>query len=143
MMKYRINHFEMREFNCPCCLSSHLSSLDGDNGGLSSRVAVALVFWLEVLRRALGRPLTINSGFRCASRNIGVGGSATSRHLIGCAADVARPDGVSYTDLVNMARRFSGGMWEIVTYPSETYFHLAVPRDEAGRLWNGEQDITL
>jgi uncharacterized protein YcbK (DUF882 family) len=109
-------------------------------------VAVALVFWLEILRRALGRPLVINSGFRCASRNAGVGGSSSSRHLIGCAADVARPAGVNYSDLVGMARRFSvgaGGTWEIVTYPSETYFHLGAPREEQIKIWNGEQDITL
>ena len=139
-MKYRINHFEIREFNCPCCLSS----LDG-----GVRVAVALVFWLEVMRRALGRPLVINSGFRCASRNAGVGGSTTSRHLIGCAADVARPDGVSYTDLLNMARRFSVGSggspntWEIVAYPSQTYFHLGVPREEQAKLWDGGEVVTL
>ena len=76
-MKQEIRHFSISEFRCPCC--GHV------------KVAAALVFWLEIFRRALGTPLKINSGCRCESRNKAVGGAASSRHLIGCAADLAKP----------------------------------------------------
>jgi uncharacterized protein YcbK (DUF882 family) len=130
-MKYHVDFFGIHEFPCPCC------------GRV--KVAAALVFWLDVMRRAIGAPLKINSGVRCASRNASVGGSATSRHLIGCAVDIARPSSVDYDELVNLARRLAGegNGWEIVTYLSQTYFHFGVPRAHEGELWDGNKILTV
>ena len=128
-MKYRVKHFEIREFACRCC-------------GRAA-VTVALVFWLDVLRRSLGQPLHINSGFRCAAHNARVDGSASSRHLIGCAADVAKPERVDYDVFFQFARRLSCEGWEAIEYPSRSHIHLAVPRDQQSRVWNGERVITV
>lgn len=43
---------------------------------------------LEPVRALLGVPLRINSGFRSAAVNTAIGGSRTSAHLTGDAADV-------------------------------------------------------
>ena len=43
---------------------------------------------LEWLRERVGTPLNINSGYRSAKINLLVGGSSTSRHLAGLAADI-------------------------------------------------------
>ena len=127
--KHEVKHFLLTEFRCPCCGRSD--------------TAATLVFWLDVLRRAVGRPVKVNSGFRCERRNVQVGGASSSRHLIGCAADLATPAGVRYDDFVGFARRFAGEGWEIVTYDSGTYFHLAVPRDQRSVLWDGRRVIAL
>jgi zinc D-Ala-D-Ala carboxypeptidase len=42
---------------------------------------------LERVRRLLGYPITITSGFRCRRLNAAVGGSKTSHHMLGLAAD--------------------------------------------------------
>lgn len=48
-----------------------------------------LIDKLEALRKAAGnRPVTINSGYRCAKHNAAVGGVSTSQHLLGKAADI-------------------------------------------------------
>lgn len=48
---------------------------------------------LESVRTALGgRPIHIDSGYRCAALNEAVGGVATSAHLTGYAADILCPD---------------------------------------------------
>ncbi|MDH8700779.1 zinc D-Ala-D-Ala carboxypeptidase [Dysgonomonadaceae bacterium PH5-43] len=44
---------------------------------------------LQPLRDGYGKPLNISSGFRCRSLNEAVGGSPTSDHLHGLAADIA------------------------------------------------------
>lgn len=44
---------------------------------------------LEPLREYMGKPLHINSGYRCPQVNAAVGGSKTSQHMKGQAADVA------------------------------------------------------
>lgn len=43
---------------------------------------------LEPLRSAIGEPIIINSGYRNAAVNTGVGGVKNSRHLLGLAADI-------------------------------------------------------
>ena len=43
---------------------------------------------LQPVREKLGFPMTITSGFRCAALNRLVGGSATSQHMKGEAADI-------------------------------------------------------
>ena len=43
---------------------------------------------LEPLRVHYGRPIIITSGYRCEKLNKAVGGSKTSQHCLGMAADI-------------------------------------------------------
>ena len=43
---------------------------------------------LDPLREKYGKPIIVTSGYRCPALNKAVGGSATSDHMIGCAADI-------------------------------------------------------
>lgn len=43
---------------------------------------------LDPLRKAYGAPIHVNSGYRCFKLNKAVGGSSTSHHLFGKAADI-------------------------------------------------------
>ncbi|MGW8066654.1 D-Ala-D-Ala carboxypeptidase family metallohydrolase [Streptomyces ziwulingensis] len=66
---------------------------DWSGGAVSAATARAnalKTMWkLEAMRHALGDvPITISSGFRSRACNNAVGGSATSRHLYGDAADL-------------------------------------------------------
>ena len=42
---------------------------------------------LELIRKAVGLPIKISSGYRCPALNTAVGGSKTSAHCLGLAAD--------------------------------------------------------
>lgn len=55
---------------------------------------------LQPLRDKLGLPISISSGFRAPAVNAAVGGSSTSAHMSGCAADILVP-GLSVAQLVN------------------------------------------
>jgi hypothetical protein len=46
---------------------------------------------LEPLRARIGRPIVVTSGFRSPAVNQFVGGSKTSDHMKGCAADILVP----------------------------------------------------
>lgn len=46
-----------------------------------------LAMLLESVRTALGKPMNISSAYRCPKLNEAVGGSKTSAHAIGLAAD--------------------------------------------------------
>lgn len=58
---------------------------------------------LEPVRKAFGRPVRVNSGFRSAKVNAAVGSSSTSQHRKGEAADI-EIDGVSNAELARWIR---------------------------------------
>lgn len=47
---------------------------------------------LEEVRKVLGKPIRINSGFRSKQVNDSVGSKDSSQHRIGCAADIKIPE---------------------------------------------------
>ena len=47
-----------------------------------------LISFLNPLREAWGSPIRVNSGYRCPELNKAVGGSKTSVHMLGYAADL-------------------------------------------------------
>lgn len=53
---------------------------------------------LQPLRDAIGKPILINSAFRCEAVNRLVGGTSTSQHRLGQAADI-RVDGMTSRQL--------------------------------------------
>ena len=52
---------------------------------------------LEPLRRFVGQPIVITTGYRCNQLNVKVGGAYASQHTLGEAADLKLPV-TSYTD---------------------------------------------
>lgn len=46
---------------------------------------------LEPLRKSIGKPIQVTSGYRCPEINAGIGGSPHSDHLNGFAADIVAP----------------------------------------------------
>ena len=46
---------------------------------------------LEPLRKSIGQPIKVNSGFRATKVNAAVGGVSTSAHCFGLAADIVCP----------------------------------------------------
>lgn len=67
--------FRVREFRCR----------DGTDAVL---IDEELVVVLQCIREHFGRPVHITSGYRTAAHNAAVGGSKSSQHLLGRAADL-------------------------------------------------------
>lgn len=60
---------------------------------------------LEVIRELLGNlPIIITSGYRCSALNVAVGGSKTSAHMSGLAADFICP---AYGSPLDICRRLA------------------------------------
>lgn len=70
------DHFSRHEFRCKCgkCKEKEIS--------------LYLVWALEKIRYAIGKPIIITSGIRCPEHNAEVGGATASKHMLGMAADV-------------------------------------------------------
>lgn len=72
---------------------------------------------LQPLRDAWGKPLRINSGYRCPALNKAVGGVATSQHCKGCACDVASDNPQELADFITASTVF-GEIDQLGIYPS-------------------------
>lgn len=77
-----MDYFTHDEFDCKCgCgLSGHEMNSE-------------FLRQLDMARAAAGVPFVITSGMRCKAHNEAEGGSETSSHLIGRAADIKAPAG--------------------------------------------------
>jgi uncharacterized protein YcbK (DUF882 family) len=73
-------HFSRAELGCRC-------------GCGKCVISKRLLDLLEAIREAVGRPIRINSGYRCPAHNAAVGGVTASYHCQGLAADI-RAEGI-------------------------------------------------
>ena len=74
---------------------------------------------LQPLRDAWGKPLHINSGYRCPELNREVGGQPTSQHVKGEAADVACDKPV---ELARLAASMHLPYDQMILYPTFVHF---------------------
>lgn len=122
-------NFRLSEFSCKCGTRNCQIALHDPN---LSRL-------LQVLRQECKKPVTITSGYRCPEHNKLVGGSATSYHVKGMAADI-QVAGVPPKQLAQLAEKvgFSGiGLYD-------TFVHVDTrPRKYFWNQKNGESVATF
>ena len=89
---------------------------------------------LDPLREAYGKPIRVNSGYRCPRLNTLVGGSPNSQHMRGEAADIQPVDG-NEADLEVLAQFLiaNGKFDQLILYP--TFIHVSHKRFG----WNRKQ----
>jgi len=75
-----MEHFRYDEFDSP------------DDPGSGVLMHTGFLSLLDKLRKKVGRPFVITSGYRTKAHNKAVKGYATSSHMEGRAADIAVPD---------------------------------------------------
>ena len=81
---------------------------------------------LDPLREAYGKPIKVNSGYRCPKLNRAVGGSATSQHVLGQAADITGGSKLENKILFDLIKSLklpfdqliweNGGVWVHVSF---------------------------
>ena len=87
---------------------------------------------LDPLREKYGKPIRVNSGYRCKHHNLEVGGAVGSQHMKGEAADVAPAALVSgfkiQDELAKMVAIIKeNGKWDqMIIYP--TFVHVSWKR---------------
>lgn len=102
-------HFNLIEFQCPCC---HTVKLHPE----LLRRAVRL-------RAAWGRPVVVNSAYRCEKHNKMVGGAANSRHRLGRALDV-RVRAESQEEFRRLALFY--GFAKVILYIKRNFAHIEI-----------------
>ena len=96
--------FRVREF---ACTGSNTLVLDDE-----------LVVLLQCIREHFGKPVHITSGYRTGAHNAAVGGSKTSQHLLGRAADFW-VEGVDVTTVADYAETLIPERGGLGRYPKD------------------------
>jgi uncharacterized protein YcbK (DUF882 family) len=122
-------NFKIQEFECKGGCDMPLEVYEN---------IIKLASQLQFLRDYTGRPITINSAYRCPDHNAKVGGSKTSQHLLGKAADITiqslKPAEVYriIEDLIDMGHMLQGGLG---LYEKKGFVHYDIRKTKAR--WNG------
>ena len=80
---------------------------------------------LDPLREAWGRPIHVNSGYRCAELNKAVGGSPTSHHVKGMAADITAGDTVANIKLYKLVLQLGLPFTQLIDEQHFTWIHIS------------------
>lgn len=123
--------FKEKEFACRCC---------GELPPFARENIEALVRnVLDPVREKLGKPIQVNSGYRCEKHNKDVGGVRNSQHMKGEAADIA-PAGFKSSSVPEFKAELerlkqliieNGKYDQLITYP--TFLHVSFKRTGGNR----------
>ena len=106
-------NFKLEEFQCKCGCEMPQEVFSN---------IIKLASQLQILRDYLGRPVRVNSAYRCEQHNKKVGGRPNSQHLLGKAADIVvdslKPAEVYavINDLIDMGIMLQGGLGNYDTF---------------------------
>ena len=82
---------------------------------------------LDPVREAYGKPVRVNSGYRCAKRNLAVGGAKQSQHMRGEAADICCDD----NEMLKRLIKEQGAFDQMIIY--DGFIHVSYKRNGANR----------
>ena len=80
---------------------------------------------LDPLRRAWGKPILVNSGYRCPALNKAVGGVASSQHLRGEAADITTGSPETNKQLYDLAIALRLPFDQLIGEHGYTWLHIS------------------
>lgn len=83
-----MKHFKLSEFFNSAKAQEQGINNTTDDPAVIANIETLVDKILDPLREAFGQPITISSGYRCPAVNSAVGGSKTSQHMSGQAADI-------------------------------------------------------
>jgi uncharacterized protein YcbK (DUF882 family) len=120
------------------------------NGEVSRRLRDLVTFILDPLREAWQAPIIVTSAYRCPKLNQAVGGSRTSQHVLGMAADIrtvsdSRDDNKRLFELI---RKLQLPFDQLINEYNYDWIHVSYgPRHRRQILdatkWNGSTRYTV
>lgn len=114
-----MKYFTMNEFQCKNGCEMPASAQEN--------IKALVEHVLDPVREAYGKPITVNSGYRCAKRNLAVGGAVGSQHMKGEAADIRCADNEALKRIIKEQGVFD----QMIVYP--TFIHVSYKRNGANR----------
>lgn len=89
--------------------------------------ALDALMWnvLDPIRRMWGKPIIVNSGYRCPKLNAAIGGSATSQHMKGEAADITVGNPTKNKELFDMIAQSAIPFDQLIDEKNYRWIHVS------------------
>ena len=134
-------HFTLEEFYANS-YTAKKNNIDNTPGITEKNEIIKLITTvLEPIRKEYGKPIAINCGFRCPKLNTAVGGSKTSQHVKGQAADIRATQTTNkelFDLIINMikAGKIKTGqvIWEFGTDKEPAWIHISTPYSKVNNI---------
>lgn len=80
---------------------------------------------LDPIREAWGNPIAVNSGYRSHALNVAVGGSPTSQHLTGEAADITTGSVAGNRQLFDIIQNIGVSFDQLIDEDNYRWIHIS------------------
>lgn len=84
---------------------------------------------LDPLREAYGKPIKVNGGYRCEALNVAVGGSKTSQHRYGLAADITTGSRLENKKLFILAKQLNLPFDQLIDEKAYSWIHISFSKN--------------
>ena len=122
-----MKNFRIKEFVCRCGCEMPAEA--------RQNIEALVANVLDPLRDEYGKPIYVNSGYRCEKHNAAVGGVPKSQHMLGQAADISvKSEKLKVkSELDELARIIvsQGRFDQLILYP--TFLHVSYKRSGVNR----------
>ena len=98
------------------------------NSEIVNNLEQLVVNILDPLREAYGKPIKVNSGYRCEALNVAVGGSKTSQHRYGLAADITTGSRLENKKLFILAKQLNLPFDQLIDEKAYSWIHISLSK---------------
>jgi len=119
-----MKYFTIKEL-CKSTTAERLGIDNSPNSEIVNNLKQLVEYVLDPLREGYGKPIHVNSGYRCPALNKAVNGSKTSHHMIGLAADITVGSAAKNKILFNLAQELDLPFDQLIDEKNFSWIHIS------------------
>lgn len=119
-----MKYFTIKEL-CKSTTAERLGIDNSPNSEIVSNLEKLIDNILDPLRERFGKPIYVNSGYRCPALNKAVNGSKTSHHVKGLAADITGKSIAKNKILFNLIKELDLPYDQLIDEKNYSWVHVS------------------
>ena len=123
-----MKYFTIKEL-CKSSTATQMGIDNTPNSEIVSNLEQLVDNILDPLREKYGSPIKVNSGYRCEKLNKAVGGSKTSQHRYGLAADITTGSKLRNKQLFILAQQMNLPFDQLIDEKTYSWIHISFSKE--------------
>ena len=119
-----MKYFTIKEL-CQSSTATKLGISNTPNSEIVNNLERLVDNILDPLREEYGKPIQVNSGYRCDALNKAVGGSKTSQHRYGLAADITGKSKFENKKLFELVQKLKLPFDQLIDESNYSWIHVS------------------
>ena len=119
-----MKYFTIKEL-CKSSIATQKKIDNSPNSDIIDNLTLLVNNVLDPLRGVYGKPIIVNSGYRCPTLNKAVGGSKTSSHMKGLAADITAGSPSKNKMLFNLIKDLNLPFDQLIDESNFSWVHVS------------------